>query len=54
MRTDLYRDVSISEARAWVSMGGRQEKGQETQFGSNISVELKGVLAEPIRDTRVK
>jgi hypothetical protein len=45
----LYRDVSISEARAWVSMGGQQEKDQEPQFHSIIAVELKGVLDEPIR-----
>jgi hypothetical protein len=48
----LYREVSISDAKAWVSMGAGQQKGEEPQFGSYIAVELKGVLDEPIRDTR--
>ena len=48
----FYRDVSISDAKAWVSMGAGQKKGEEPQFGSYVAVELKGVLDEPIRDTR--
>jgi hypothetical protein len=40
----LYRDVSISEAKAWVSMGAGQQKNEEPRFDSNIAVEPKGVL----------
>ena len=33
-------------------MGAGQQKGEEPQFGSNVAVELKGVLDDPIRHTR--